>query len=60
MFVVTVDPDLCTGCGECTKACPAQILSLVDGKAVASADDCLGCQSCVAICPVGAITVDEY
>jgi len=60
VFIVTVDADLCVGCGECIKACPAQIFKLVDGKAVPSDDECLGCQSCVAVCPAGAIKVDEY
>jgi len=60
MFVVTVDQDLCTGCGECANACPAQIFKVEDGKAVVSDDECLGCQGCVSVCPVSAIKVDEY
>jgi len=60
MFIVTIDTELCTGCGECTKGCPAQILVLAEGKAVIIEGDCLGCQSCVPTCPVGAIKVDEY
>ena len=60
MYVVTVDEDLCTGCGDCVDACPAEIFKIVNGKSVASNDECLGCQSCVAICTVEAIKVDEY
>jgi NAD-dependent dihydropyrimidine dehydrogenase PreA subunit len=60
MYVVTVDQDLCTGCGACVEACPAQIFSIENGKAVASSDECLGCQGCVSVCPVSAISVVEY
>ncbi|MGI6091883.1 MAG: 4Fe-4S dicluster domain-containing protein [Veillonellaceae bacterium] len=60
MFLVTIDADTCVGCGECTQACPAQILKMEGEKAEVVGDDCMGCQSCVAICEVGAITVEEY
>lgn len=60
MFVVTIDQDVCIGCGECAKACPAQILAMVEGKAQVVGDDCMGCQSCVLVCPVGAVKVEEY
>ena len=60
MFMVTVDEELCVGCGECAKACPAQLLIMENGKAGARDDECLGCQSCATVCPVGAVTVDEY
>lgn len=60
MFMVTVESELCIGCEECAKACPARIFVVESGKAIASNDECLGCQSCATVCPVGAITVDEY
>lgn len=60
MFVVTIDPDACSGCGECTQSCPAQILELVEGKATVVGEDCLGCQSCSGLCQAEAIKVDEY
>jgi NAD-dependent dihydropyrimidine dehydrogenase PreA subunit len=60
MYVVTVDVDLCTGCGECVNTCPAQIFRIENDKSVVNDDECLGCQSCVAICPVGAIKVEEF
>jgi NAD-dependent dihydropyrimidine dehydrogenase PreA subunit len=60
MYVVSADEDLCTGCGDCTTTCPAQIFKTENNKVVVSDDECLGCQSCVVVCPVSAIKVDEY
>lgn len=60
MFVITVDEEKCTGCGDCVPACPAQVLYLSDGKAHVNENECMGCQSCVALCPSEAITLDEY
>lgn len=60
MFMVSVSEELCVGCEECAKSCPAHIFVVEGGKAIASDDECLGCQSCAMVCPVGAITVEEY
>jgi len=62
MFLVNVDQEKCSGCGECAAACPAQILSMVDGKAEVTGDpvECLGCESCTSVCSTGAVTVQEY
>lgn len=60
MFLVSIDAELCVGCGECAKACPAQIIKMEEDKAQVVGDDCLGCESCVAVCGVGAVKVEEY
>lgn len=60
MFVITIDHDKCDGCGECVDCCPAQCLSLVDGKCVFDeSGECLGCETCVTICPNGAPSLSE-
>jgi NAD-dependent dihydropyrimidine dehydrogenase PreA subunit len=59
MFVVTVNGDVCDGCGECTESCPSETLKLVDGKAQVVNDECMGCETCVTICPTGAVTLEE-
>jgi len=63
VYLVEIDPELCSGCGQCVEACPAQILGLgEDGKAEVSGDptECLGCESCTVICEQGAVKVQEY
>jgi Fe-S-cluster-containing hydrogenase component 2 len=62
MYVVSIDSDQCTGCGQCAAACPSQIITVVEHKAQVSGDssECLGCESCTALCEPGAVTVQEY
>lgn len=52
-----IDPNLCAGCGTCTKACPeGTILSLVNHKAVLVAPTkCVGHGECERACPMNAI-----
>jgi heterodisulfide reductase subunit A len=56
--VVTVDEDLCGGCGICIPLCPytAREFETKNGKRIAKVNEvlCEGCGSCVAACPTGA------
>lgn len=57
---VTIDPELCTGCGICTDVCADSILELKDGKAYPGSDGvfgCIACGHCMAVCPEDAIRV---
>lgn len=52
-----VDPDRCTGCELCVKACPSFTLAMRGGKAVVARGPwCIGCGHCGAICPAEAVT----
>jgi ferredoxin len=56
-----VDPDICTGCGECADICP-EIFKLVDGIARVKADLVAPaqeetCRAAAEACPVEAITI---
>lgn len=52
-----IDPNLCSGCGGCTRACPeGDILQLIGSRAVLVAPSkCVGHGMCEAACPMGAI-----
>jgi ferredoxin len=47
---VTRDPAACTGCGQCTTACPARLP--VHAMTRVASVECTSCQDCVAACPV--------
>ena len=55
-----VDPQTCTGCGQCVEICPDRVLELHEGKARATDGifmGCVACGHCVAICPTAAVAV---
>ena len=57
---VEIDLEKCTGCGFCTKVCPAGALVLEDKKpkmVPLGINECMSCGDCMPICPVEAVTV---
>jgi len=48
----------CDACGECVKACPKQILEVVDKKVkITDLTQCIMCKACVEACPSDAVKV---
>jgi NADPH-dependent glutamate synthase beta subunit-like oxidoreductase/CheY-like chemotaxis protein/NAD-dependent dihydropyrimidine dehydrogenase PreA subunit len=60
---ITLNQDLCSGCGVCVTVCPYDALRLEksDGGRVAVMDTvkCKRCGLCVSTCPSGAVTIDD-
>lgn len=52
-----VEGGRCRACGTCVKWCPAEAISLVDGRAVIDAAKCEGCGECPVNCTFGAIGI---
>lgn len=58
--LITIDEELCNGCGNCTPNCPEGALQIIDGKARLVSDlICDGLGACIGDCPLGAISVEE-
>ena len=58
--IIKIDPDKCTGCGECIPNCPEGALQMIDNKARLVSDlFCDGLGACIGTCPVGAIAIEE-
>jgi quercetin dioxygenase-like cupin family protein/ferredoxin len=57
-WIPQIDPQRCTGCGECVTRCPTGALGLERGKAaVILADACTYTAICEAVCPTSAIVL---
>lgn len=60
MLNFIIDRQACTGCGQCTEDCPAQIIAMEDGHPGIAPEKetlCYRCQHCLAVCPTGAVSL---
>ena len=58
--IITIDEELCDGCGNCVSACSEGALQIVEGKAkLVKEDFCDGFGDCIGECPSGALKIEE-
>jgi NAD-dependent dihydropyrimidine dehydrogenase PreA subunit len=58
--IVTIDENLCNGCGDCVPACHEGALQIIDGKVRLVSDlMCDGLGACLGHCPQGAISIEQ-
>ncbi|MFW5499524.1 MULTISPECIES: ATP-binding protein [unclassified Maridesulfovibrio] len=58
--MISIDEDLCDGCGQCVPGCEEGALQIIDGKARLVAEKyCDGLGACLGECPTGALKVIE-
>jgi uncharacterized protein (DUF362 family)/Pyruvate/2-oxoacid:ferredoxin oxidoreductase delta subunit len=50
-----VNTSKCTGCAQCQRSCPPQVISMSGKKAVIDHNRCIRCYCCHEMCPSGAI-----
>ncbi|MDR1013943.1 MAG: 4Fe-4S binding protein [Coriobacteriales bacterium] len=56
-MAVSIDSDICTGCGTCVDSCPLELIEMCDAIATLNdPDSCIECGSCVDACAFSAIT----
>lgn len=68
MAKVTINEDVCKGCGLCVTVCPKQIIILstthINAKGynpaeITDMDKCTGCANCAKMCPDFVLTVER-
>jgi len=54
-----VDKNKCVGCWVCIRECPADAISMKEGKAEINMEKCIRCGKCHDVCPQEAVRHDS-
>ncbi|AFN74348.1 4Fe-4S ferredoxin iron-sulfur binding domain-containing protein [Melioribacter roseus P3M-2] len=58
--IITIDEELCDGCGQCVPECREGALQIINGKARLISDlFCDGLGACIGNCPTGALKIEK-
>ena len=60
MKYISINKELCIGCGKCVNDCVSEKIKLIDGKAEFLYERCIECGHCYAICPTKAVTMEHF
>lgn len=58
--IISIDKDLCIGCGACVKDCVAHNIEMKNEKAQLVSQSCIHCAHCVAVCPKAAVKISGF
>lgn len=63
--IAEIEPEYCTGCGNCVQVCPMSAINLEKRDGMLSLSEvnvlrCIGCGNCVVVCPAKAITLPGW
>jgi Na+-translocating ferredoxin:NAD+ oxidoreductase subunit B len=56
-FVMSVDAEICSGCGTCLDRCQFGALSIPEDVCVVDTERCIGCGVCAIVCPEVAMEI---
>ncbi len=68
MVKITINEELCKGCGLCARACPKDLIELCKTKlnakgyhpaVVTDVEKCIACASCARTCPDVVIHIEK-
>jgi ferredoxin len=54
-----IDPELCTGCGNCIDRCQVKAISQSENRSLIDIKRCIGCGNCISICSSEAISLQK-
>ena len=57
-MAITLNKELCKGCGCCTDACFEGAMELGSDRVIIVEDYCIECGECMAMCPSAALSLD--
>lgn len=58
--MISINQDLCVGCGGCARVCPTAVIKMKEKKAKPVHKLCMNCGHCQGLCPTNAIIFKDF